>query len=204
MARFTTERGLDRLVNFSDATVAIAVTLLVLPLADIASGAHGVPVSTLLHDNSSAIYAFLLSFLVIAVQWLEHHGLFEAFISYNTPVVLCNLLWLLAIIALPFSTEANHEAPSDDRAAAALYIGNLLLAFAALAAIRAAAWFDRSLLEPKRRDQFEMRSGFVLVALCALALIIAVVFPAVGEWSLLLLALTGLVSRTVRLARRSR
>ena len=36
MTRFRTERGLDRLVNFSDATVAIAITVLLLPLVDIA------------------------------------------------------------------------------------------------------------------------------------------------------------------------
>ena len=32
-----TPRGLDRLVNFSDATIAIAITLLVLPLVDVAN-----------------------------------------------------------------------------------------------------------------------------------------------------------------------
>jgi len=32
MRQVTTERGLDRLVNFSDAVAAVAVTLLVLPL----------------------------------------------------------------------------------------------------------------------------------------------------------------------------
>jgi uncharacterized membrane protein len=36
MTRFRTERGLDRLVNFSDATVAIAITILLLPLVDVA------------------------------------------------------------------------------------------------------------------------------------------------------------------------
>ncbi|MBD0324039.1 MAG: DUF1211 domain-containing protein, partial [Aldersonia sp.] len=70
MALFTTQRGLDRLVNFSDATVAIAVTVLVLPLTDLAGqGNRGVV--DILADHGSVIGAFLVSFSVIAVLWTE-------------------------------------------------------------------------------------------------------------------------------------
>ena len=41
-------RGLDRLVTFADAVVAIAITLLVLPLVDIAGNVGDVPVGSLL------------------------------------------------------------------------------------------------------------------------------------------------------------
>ncbi len=37
MTAMQTERGFDRMVNFCDAVVAIAITLLVLPLVDIPS-----------------------------------------------------------------------------------------------------------------------------------------------------------------------
>ena len=66
MAGFATQRGLDRLVNFSDATVAIALTVLVLPLVELAGQTQSGGVDAFLTDHRSVILAFLVSFLTAA------------------------------------------------------------------------------------------------------------------------------------------
>jgi uncharacterized membrane protein len=204
VARFTTQRGFDRLVNFSDATVAIALTLLVLPLVDLARDAARVGAGTMLAHDYYAIYTFLLSFVVIAVIWLEHHRLFELLVDYSSALLSCNLVWLFAVVALPFSTEAIQAAPAADRVATGLYIGNLLLAFLMIAAMHLTARRDPRIVHPERREGFEVTSSIVLACLCALALAVALLVPGVGMWALFLLALTGTVTRLLQRARRSR
>lgn len=100
------ERGFDRLVNFSDAVVAIAITLLVLPMTDVASKItdRSSPVD-LWHEDSGAIWAFAISFVVLANYWLIHHRMFEAIQAYDGALVWLNIGWLFSIVLLPFSTE---------------------------------------------------------------------------------------------------
>ena len=104
------ERGFDRLVNFSDAIVAIAATLLVLPLVDKASAIGSTPIPQFLQENSIAFIVFVLSFVVIGRFWLAHHRFFEHLRSFSSGLMLFNLLWLLgmAIVA-----RRNHSILHD-------------------------------------------------------------------------------------------
>lgn len=188
MARFATQRGLDRLVNFSDATVAIAVTVLVLPLTELAGQGHRGGVGAFLADHVSVISAFLISFLMIAVIWTEHHRLFEALVSYDGPLVVFNFVWLLAIVAIPFSTAISQDRVHD-RLSSALYLGNLLVAFVALAAMHLVARYDPDVVDPGRRGTFRVGPSIVFPAICAVALIIAIAVPAIGRFAVFLLVL---------------
>ena len=187
MAR-ATQRGLDRLVNFSDATVAIALTLLVLPLTDLAREEDHDGVAALA-DHTSEIIAFLISFLLIAVIWTEHHRLFEELVAYDGPLLVLNFIWLLAIVMIPFSQATTQNLGMDDRPAAVLYIGNLLLAFVALAAMHLVARYDPRVLDPERRATFDVGVSMVLPGMCALALVVAVTVPAIGRYAVFLLVL---------------
>jgi len=62
------ERGLERLILFSDAVVAIALTLLILPLTDVEIEA-GQTLVEVLRSNSGKLLAFGISFAVIARYW---------------------------------------------------------------------------------------------------------------------------------------
>ena len=57
------ERDFDRFLTFVDAIVAIAITLLVLPLVDVAGAYQGDSATQLLSDSSHQIWAFFLSFV---------------------------------------------------------------------------------------------------------------------------------------------
>ena len=70
------ERGLERLVLFSDAVVAIALTLLILPLTDVEIEA-GQTLVEVLRNYSGKLLAFGISFAVIARYWLGHHSIFK-------------------------------------------------------------------------------------------------------------------------------
>lgn len=117
----------ERLVFFSDAVVAIALTLLVLPLTDVVSevvATHGDPVEAVT-ENQWRIFSFLLSFVVIARFWVAHHRLFEDVRAYSSPLMTVNLCWLLTIAVLPFPSEMVG-AFGIDRFTAMLYLGTIV------------------------------------------------------------------------------
>jgi uncharacterized membrane protein len=101
----TFERGidLDRVVNFSDAVFAIAMTVLVLAVTvpDVPAGHLGAA----LGDRLSAIWSYFLSFAVIAMYWLAHHRLFHYVRRVDVRTVVLNLVLLALIAIFPFPTD---------------------------------------------------------------------------------------------------
>jgi uncharacterized membrane protein len=59
------EAGVDRVIAFSDGVMAIAITLLILPLTEVQRG-EGASLINVVADNFAALLAFALSFAVIA------------------------------------------------------------------------------------------------------------------------------------------
>lgn len=100
-----TSRGFDRLVNFTDAVVAIAITLLVLPLVELGTNPDGAHAFELLGDHFMEFAAFLLTFAAMTVFWTTHHSVFERIGDYDGRLVWLNAFWLLGIVLFPFTSE---------------------------------------------------------------------------------------------------
>ena len=106
----------ERLVFFSDAVVAIAITLLALELPLPSAPGGGPPTSaTSNHDflvslqaNADQYIAFLISFIVIAAHWRGHHRVFR-YVRSVGPILRWNMLWLLFIVVTPFATRVLNE-----------------------------------------------------------------------------------------------
>jgi uncharacterized membrane protein len=109
---------------FSDGVMAIAITLLILPLTEI-EPARGASVATVAIENLGALIGFAVSFAVIANYWSIHHAIFRPVRHHNSWLVLLNLLWLAAIVFLPFPTSLIEG--GLDGGFATLYISNLLV-----------------------------------------------------------------------------
>ncbi|WP_165436279.1 TMEM175 family protein [Amycolatopsis suaedae] len=195
-----TRQGLERLVFFSDAVVAIAITLLVLPLAE------GVPEAVARHassvevisENLPAIFVFLLSFAVIAQFWRAHHQLFERIDDYRRPLVLWNLLWLLTIVLLPFVTEMAGSFGGDDRFAPVFYIAVVLGSSVCLSVLTLIARANPDIAAgPGAITGRLVAEAVSTTVLLAIALVVTVVVPGARYYSLLLLLLLPAVS-TVR------
>ncbi|KQX75721.1 MULTISPECIES: TMEM175 family protein [Aeromicrobium] len=173
-------RGVDRLLAFGDATVAIAMTLLVLPLVDVAQDAGDVPVGDLLDDHSFELVSFVLSFVVIAAFWVIHHDMYDDVESTVPHLVAANLAWLATIVFLPFPTALLGSA-TDERLVHGIYIGTLVATSATL------TW-QRFLLVRHAASPASHQAPVSLI-LVTTAFVVAVALPAVGLWSLLLLLL---------------
>jgi uncharacterized membrane protein len=190
------EAGFRRLVAFSDAVVAIAITLLVLPLVDAAGSIGTATVGTFLSDNKARLLAFLLSFAVIGRFWWGQHQTHEGVKAYNAVLVWGLFLWLLSIVFLPFPTEllgtATNGSGTADRA---LYIGTLLVASIAVLVQQWAIVHWPKLQMDEQRGSAHLDSAVVLVVLMAVALVVSVAVPAIGLWALLLLLLSTPVER---------
>jgi TMEM175 potassium channel family protein len=114
------EFQLERMILFSDAVFAIAITLLVieikipeLPHQEEREKLHFVLTDNwLLHQLAYLIpkfVGFLISFLIIGQYWMVHHRMFGYIISFNTRLIWLNLLFLLGIALMPFSTGFYSE-----------------------------------------------------------------------------------------------
>lgn len=191
------ERSPERLVMFSDAVVAIAVTLLILPLADAVPEAVAKHLGSLelVDENKWKIYAFLLSFAVILRLWVVHHRVFEHLKVLNRPIMLANFVWLLAIVVIPFTTEMTSSY-ADDRFTASLYVGTIMVAclcqFAMILVARARPDFTREETEGFDRLVF---GSVVASAALVLAFVLVALVPGIGYWPMLLLVLNSPLER---------
>jgi uncharacterized membrane protein len=94
-------RQFERLVFFSDAVFAIAITLLVLDLR-----APAGPLDRqALQDIFPKVLGFGISFFVIGIYWIAHHELFGALEREDGPLKVANLAFLASIVFLPFPTS---------------------------------------------------------------------------------------------------
>ncbi|HLT62110.1 MAG TPA: TMEM175 family protein [Microlunatus sp.] len=180
------KRALDRITAFTDAAVAIALTLLVLPLVDIAHGGSG-PVSALLREHDDDIIAFLLSFFVIMAFWRGHRRLYDRLAGVDETLLSLNVLWLLGIVFLPVPTAVLTFEGDSQRAAAVLYLLNLL--FVALMNAGMVGWISLHprLLDPERTSpmRHHLRRSVVLCGVIGIVTLLAIPF---GPTALILLA----------------
>ncbi len=120
------EKG--RLEAFSDGVIAIAITLLVLNLHVPAPG--GGELAHKLGEQWPSYAAYVVSFLTIGVIWTNHHAMIRRLHSVDHSVLVFNVLLLLTIGALPFTTALIAEylrASSGQHLAAAVYAGSFLV-----------------------------------------------------------------------------
>ncbi len=135
-----------RVEAFSDWVLAIAITLLVLDLR--------VPPRDQLHDTSLAhalvqewpsYAAYVTSFLVIGIIWINHHGVFQLIGGADRMLLFLNLVLLLLVAAIPFTTSLFAEyltaRPPAARTAAVAYSLVMLAMEVAFSGLYAwAAW----------------------------------------------------------------
>jgi uncharacterized membrane protein len=115
-----------RVEAFSDGVFAIAITLLILTITPPTHGELG---HELLRLWPSYV-AYMVSFLTIGIIWVNHHAIFRLFAGADRTMLFLNVLFLMVVAFIPFSTEVvadNVRDAGSRRAAALLYGCNMIL-----------------------------------------------------------------------------
>jgi uncharacterized membrane protein len=185
-----TELGLRRLVAFSDAVVAIAITLLILPLVNSASGIGPGGLGPFVHHHDAQFLAFGLSFAVIGSFWWGQHQAFEHVIGYDRLLVAGMFVWILGIVFLPFPTELLSAATSGGQGVHGLYVGTMLVTSVGVLLQQAAMVRRPELTVEEHRGESELAPSVILTVLMAVILVVVVAVPAIGLWALFLLLLS--------------
>jgi uncharacterized membrane protein len=120
--------ALERLIFFSDAVFAIAITLLVIEIhvPEIHSPAGDREFLVALWNLTPNFAGFLISFFVIGAFWAGHHRAFDCARHWSPKLIGPNLMLLCAIAAMPFFTAFASEYWSA-RVPIAFYCGWMVL-----------------------------------------------------------------------------
>jgi uncharacterized membrane protein len=187
----------ERLIFFSDAVVAIAITLLALALSvpDVAANTSSRQVFEAMWHDHAEYFAFLISFVVIANHWRSHHRLFRHVARLDNRIVTINLVWLLMVVLMPFATRllsANGGFGARFTVYAAIQIATLL----AFALMSRHIKVNR-LLRPGSPASFSRADDAALLAVAGMfALSIPVSF--VTEWAFAFWIASAFAARTAR------
>ena len=124
-----------RLEAFSDGVFAIAITLLILdvklPQADPRS-----PLGANLTHQAPHYLGYAISFIVIGMIWLNHHGIFQRIDRIDHPGLVLNLILLMCVVFIPYPTSvmaSYFRAGFDETSAAAFYGATLAVTALVLA-----------------------------------------------------------------------
>jgi uncharacterized membrane protein len=94
--------GVERLLFFSDAVVAVAITVLALPLINIDGPKPGENVLDVVQANSGTIITFVSTFFVMAMMWSVHNRVMNSLVTYDATIFWLSMFWLIGFVFLPW------------------------------------------------------------------------------------------------------
>jgi uncharacterized membrane protein len=169
----------SRLEAFSDGVFAIAMTLLIIDIK--------IPENEKLTNDRDlwlalehllpSLAAFLISFIVILITWVNHHSALKLLSRSSPPFIYANGLLLLAMVVIPFPTSLVGQHLLSDHAAPAVVLYGIVSVVASI------AWhlMNRAALNPhnpltknesaKKTVHDAMKKsvyGFILYSLCTI------------------------------------
>ncbi|MFT3747834.1 MAG: TMEM175 family protein [Agriterribacter sp.] len=102
---------IDRIILFTDAVFAIAITLLIIEIKvpEIAHDATDGDFFRALLQLLPKFMGFAVSFFIIGLYWFIHHKMFGYVINYTPKLIWLNLIFLFSIVLMPFSTAVYSE-----------------------------------------------------------------------------------------------
>jgi uncharacterized membrane protein len=109
---FTPVIKVERVISFSDAVFAFAITLMALSIdiPDLPTHLTQSELIDKLYDLYPQFESYVISFAVIAIFWVSYHQVFNHIKGSHITMVYLNLLFLLLVTLLSLSTSLviNH------------------------------------------------------------------------------------------------
>jgi uncharacterized membrane protein len=186
----------ERMLAFSDAVMAVAITLLVLDLK-LPSEVSDADLGGALRAAFPNLAAYGLSFVVIGLLWIGHHQQFSQIRRVDGVLIWLNLF---SIGLIPFVTSLLSE--HGDALATSLYAGVLVMTSLLSAAMWWYARSDPELMSPDVPEAAR-REGLItpllMGAVFVLSILIAQLWSATAaQWSWLLLIPVGHFARKMQ------
>lgn len=196
--QFNDKAGLERLIFFSDAVFAIAITLLALEI-QLPAEATGLTNRQLFESLMSLwpkYLSFFISFLVIGNFWIAHHRRYRFITRYDTRLLLLNLFVLMSIAFIPFPTAVLSE--NGNLTATVFYA----LSISVTGLLSALLWWyasvENRLLETQFETSVARRNLWSILTVPTVFLIsigIAFINPDLAKFSWILTAPAALIVR---------
>jgi TMEM175 potassium channel family protein len=182
----------ERMIMFSDAVMAVAITLLVLDLK-LPEGVSDAQLGGALQSSLHGIGVYVLSFIVVGMFWMGHHEQYSYIRRVDVPLMWINMVYLMTIGLIPFVTSllSDHgTALSTCLYAGVLVATSLLSTLSWWYAARDPQLMPADVPESVRREG--LLSTLLTAAVFALSIVIALVWsPVAGQLSWLLLIPAG-------------
>ena len=183
---------LERLIFFSDAVFAIAITLLIIEVTPphLPRTATDRDQLVTLINMSPSFVSFFISYFVVAAFWAGHHRAFSLSRHWSPKLVTPNILMLAAIVFMPFAT-AYMALNMGQRVPTVLY--DLVLLATALLNIRLVKLATSPPVVGESVDVVTIARtrgrGWGVAAGAALALILAFFVPRFSQFGLMTIPL---------------
>jgi uncharacterized membrane protein len=191
----------DRVLFFSDAVFAIAITLLVVDIRVpevVANAGHQ------LYESRDKILSFAISFLVIGLFWMGHHRLFRYITALDRPLIFLNLLFLGTIAFLPYPTALLFAGNTREPAAPVFYATCVASAGIVELAIWLYATHTKGLVPatvPARMRRYELAQLLPTPIVFGLSIPVAFADPGLAPFTWILLLPIGRIAPRIAQAK---
>jgi uncharacterized membrane protein len=166
----------SRLEAFCDGVFAIAITLLIIDIK--------IPSSITINNTADfwhalvhiapSIFAFVLSFGIILITWVNHHNFLKLVDKSCGSFIYANGFMLLTVAFIPFPTSLLGEYLLTDHAGPAVCLYNSVIAFQSIGWVLIGSTITKNHLGKSERSTLKIRQGtrfgyyaFAIYSMCA-------------------------------------